>query len=50
MNEPRSPSDKSVPPEAEAGRERLGRGVSMIWIGVLVVTAVLLAILLFFVA
>jgi hypothetical protein len=50
VDEPRSPSDKSLPAEAEAARDRLGRGVGRIWIGVLVVTAILLAILLWYVA
>ncbi|MBD0328549.1 MAG: hypothetical protein ICV64_00365 [Thermoleophilia bacterium] len=50
MDEPRSPSDKSVPAEAEAARDRLGRGLGRIWIGVLVAAAILLAVLVWLVA
>lgn len=50
VDEGRSPSDKSIPAEAVEGRDRLGRSVGRIWIGVLVVAAILLAIVAYLVA
>jgi hypothetical protein len=38
-------TDKSIPPETVAGRERLGRGLGLLWIGIFV-AAVLLVVLL----
>jgi hypothetical protein len=37
-------TDKSVPPETVAARERAGRGLALIWIGVFVAAALAIAI------
>jgi predicted nucleic acid-binding Zn ribbon protein len=40
-----SPSDKSVPPEVLEGRERKGREVAFLWIGVFALVAVVAALI-----
>ena len=45
MDEPREPRiDKAIPPETIAARERAGRGLALLWIGVFVVAALVVAI------
>jgi hypothetical protein len=37
-------TDKSIPPETVAARERAGRGLALLWIGVFVIAALVIAI------
>ena len=37
-------TDKSIPPETVAARERAGRGLALLWVGVFVVAALVIAI------
>jgi hypothetical protein len=46
VDEPRdaSPTNKAVPPEVVEARERMGRGLGLLWIGVFVIAALAVAI------
>ena len=45
MDEPREPvTDKSIPPETVAARERMGRRLALLWLGVFAVAAVVIAV------
>jgi hypothetical protein len=39
-----SPTNKAVPPEVVEARDRMGRGLGLLWIGVFVIAAIAVAI------
>jgi hypothetical protein len=42
---PEAGTDKAIPPETVERRDRLGRELGLVWIGVFVVAALLIAVL-----
>jgi len=45
VEEPREQAaNKAVPPETVAARERVGRGLGLLWVGVFVAAAVVIAV------
>jgi hypothetical protein len=51
VDEPRQPvTDKSIPPETVAARERMGRRLALLWLGVFAVAAVVIAVVAWLVA
>jgi len=45
VDEPREPVvDKSIPPETVAARERMGRRLALLWLGVFAVAALVVAV------